>query len=69
MLYDLLNDVKPLKLDEGMINYYLSDICKGRISDYLTDEVDNCYEMVEDTKELKNRKELLSLIGNQDILY
>lgn len=46
-----------------------SDICTGRTSDYLSDEVDNCYEMVEDIKELRKRKELLSLIGNQDVLF
>ena len=69
MLYDLLNDIEPLELDESMINYYLADICTGRTSDYLSDEVDNCYEMVEDIKELRKRKELLSLIGNQDVLF
>ena len=68
-LYNLLNEIKPLELDEGMINDYLSYICTGRISDYLSDEVDECYEMIVDKKELNNRKELLSLIGNQDVLF
>lgn len=69
MLYDLLNDMEPLELDESMINYYLSDICTGRTCDYLSDEVDARHEMFEDIKELKKRKELLSLIGNQDVLF
>lgn len=68
-VFELLNEMDSLDLDEALINDYLSDLCEGKVNDTLIDYVDGLYDEIEDKKQRKERKELLSLIGNRSVLF
>ncbi len=68
-VFELLNEMDSLDLDEALINEYLSDLCEGKVNDTLIDYVDELYDEIEDKKQRKERKELLSLIGNRSVLF
>lgn len=68
-VFRLLNDMDSLELDHALINDYLADLYEGKVNDFLIDCVNNFYEEIEDKAERKKRKELLSLIGNRDVLF
>ena len=68
-VFEILNDMEPLELDDAIINDYLADLCEGRVNDSLIDYVEELYGEIEDTRQIKERKEMLSLVGNQSALF
>lgn len=62
---DFMKKIPPLDMDIEMAQEYLSDIVRGKVSQDLLDEIDTIYmDMDKDT--LKERREMLSLIGNPE---
>lgn len=47
----------------------MEDLCAGKVNDSLIDYVDDLHEDIEDKAQRKERKELLSLIGNCSVLF
>ena len=68
-VFNLLNEMDSLELDDALINDYLADLCEGKVNDTLIDYVDELHEEIEDKKQRKERKELLSLIGNRSVIF
>ena len=68
-VFRLLNTVEPLDFDDAMVNDYLEDFCAGRVSDSLIDCVDTFYAEIENKTQLKERAQLLSLIGNTSVWF
>ncbi len=53
-VFELLNEMDSLDLDEALINEYLSDLCEGKVNDMLIDYVDELYDEIENKE--KNEK-------------
>ena len=68
-VFKLLNQMDPLEIDDALVNDYLEDLCRGNASDLLVDCIDDLHEEIEDRKQWKERKELLSLIGNSSVWF
>ncbi|MDO5157246.1 MAG: hypothetical protein Q4D51_14925 [Eubacteriales bacterium] len=68
-VFRLLNDMEALDFDDEDVNDYLSDLCEGRVNDSLIDYVDELHEEIEDKKQRKERKGLLSLIGDRSVCF
>ncbi len=68
-VFRLLDEMKPLDFDDNVVNEYLEDLCVGRVNDLLIDYVDDLYEEIEDKAQIKERKALLSLIGNCSVMF
>ena len=68
-VFRLLNEMEPLDFDDALVNDFLSELGDGKTNHQLTDWVSELYLDIEDDKELKHRKELVSLIGNPGIDY
>ena len=67
-VFRLLDDMEALDFDDSLVNEYLEDLCAGKVNDSLIDYVDDLHEDIEDKAQRKERKELLSLIGNCSVL-
>lgn len=61
-----LEDIPPLELDIGLLNEHLFELSKGIISQSLMDEVEYLYE---ENSFSVDRMNLVSLIGNTNILF
>ena len=61
--------MEALDFDDGSVNEYLEDLCAGKVNDLLIDYVDDSHEDIEDIAKRKERKELLSLIGNCSVFF
>ena len=68
-VFRLLDEMDALDLDDGLVNEYLEDLCVGSVNDSLIDSVDDLHEEIDDKEKSKERKELLSLIGNCSGLF
>lgn len=68
-VFELLNNMEYLDLDDALINDFLADLCEGRVNDSLIDCVEELYGEIEDSKQRRERKELLSLVGNRSVLF
>ena len=68
-VFRLLDEMEALDLDDSLLNVYLEDLCVGRVNDSLIDYVDDLYEEIEDKTRRKERKELLSLMGNCSVMF
>lgn len=68
-VFELLNNMEYLDLDDALINDFLADLCEGRVNDSLIDCVEELYGEIEDSKQIRERKELLSLVGNRSVLF
>ncbi|MFQ7463067.1 MAG: hypothetical protein ACLRMK_08440 [Agathobacter sp.] len=68
-VFELLNNMEYLDLDDALINDFLADLCEGRVNDSLIDCVEELYGEIEDGKQRRERKELLSLVGNRSVLF
>ncbi|MBR5718667.1 MAG: hypothetical protein IKX16_06590 [Clostridia bacterium] len=68
-VFRLLDEMEALDFDDGSVNEYLEDLCAGKINDLLIDYVDDSHEDIEDIAKRKERKELLSLIGNSSVMF
>lgn len=68
-VFRLLDDMEALDFDDSLVNEYLEDLCTGKVNDSLIDYVDEIHEDIEDKAKRKERKELLSLIGNCSVLF
>ena len=68
-VFQLLDDMEALDFDDSLVNKYLEDLCAGKVNDSLIDYVDDLHEDIEDKAQRKERKELLSLIGNCSVLF
>ena len=68
-VFRLLDEMDALDLDDGLVNEYLEDLCVGSVNDSLIDSVDDLHEEIDDKEKSKERKELLSLIGNCSVLF
>lgn len=68
-VFQLLDDMETLDFDDSLVNKYLEDLCAGKVNDSLIDYVDDLHEDIEDKAQRKERKELLSLIGNCSVLF
>lgn len=68
-VFRLLNEMEALDFDDGSVNEYLEDLCAGKVNDLLIDYVDDSHEDIEDIAKRKERKELLSLIGNSSVMF
>jgi len=66
-VFRLLNEMEPLDFDDALVNDFLSELSDGKTNHQLTDWVSEMYLEIEDKKELKHRKELVSLIGNPEV--
>lgn len=55
-----IESIEPLRIDPGMVNEYISDLCKGIIPQSLIDEVDSLYEELS----IKERLEIIDGLGN-----
>ncbi|MFE1628654.1 hypothetical protein ACFLFF_18055 [Brevibacillus reuszeri] len=63
---EFMKQVSPLNIDIAFLKQYLSEVIKGEISQQLIDEVEHLYYEEENIKE---RLELLSLIGNEYVFF
>lgn len=61
-----IRTIEPLDIDLGLINEYMEEICKGDIPSGLVDEIDELYNELKDKKE---RFDILSLVGNSNVLF
>ena len=68
-VFRLLDEIEALEFDDGSVNEYLEDLCTGKVNDLLIDYVDDSHEDIEDIAKRKERKELLSLIGNSSVMF
>ena len=68
-VFRLLDDMEALDFDDSLMNEYMEDLCAGKVNDSLIDYVDDFHEDIEDKAQRKERKELLSLIGNCSVLF
>lgn len=68
-VFRLLDDMEAFDFDDSLVNEYLEDLCAGKVNDSLIDYVDDLHEDIEDEAQRKERKELLSLIGNCSVLF
>ena len=68
-VFRLLDDMEALDFDDSLMNEYMEDLCAGKVNDSLIDYVDDLHEDIEDKAQRKERKELLSLIGNCSVLF
>lgn len=68
-VFKLLDDMEALDFDDGLVNEYMEDLCEGKVNDSLIDYVEDLYEDIEDKTQRKERKELLSLIGNCSVMF
>lgn len=68
-VFQVLNEMEALDLDDALINEYLADLCEGKVNESLIDYVEDLYEEIEDVKQVKNRRNLLSLIGDRDVYF
>ena len=68
-VFRLLNEMDSLEFDDALVNDFLSELSDGKTNHQLTDWVNEMYRNIEDEKELKKRKELVSLIGNPNVDY
>ena len=68
-VFGLLNNMEYLDLDDALINDFLADLCEGRVNDSLIDCVEELYGEIEDSKQIRERRELLSLVGNRSVLF
>ena len=68
-VFRLLDEMEALDFDDGSVNEYLEDLCAGKVNDLLIDYVDDSHEDIEDIAKRKERKELLSLIGNSLVMF
>ena len=68
-VFRLLNDMEALEMDDALVNDYIADLCEGKVNDWLIDYVDELYEEMEDINKRKERKDLLSLIGDRSVLF
>ena len=68
-VFRLLNEMEPLEFDNAFVNDFLSELSDGKTNHQLTDWVNEMYCNIEDEKELKKRKGLVSLIGNPGVDY
>ena len=68
-VFRLLDEMEALDFDDGSVNEYLEDLCAGKVNDLLIDYVDDSHEDIEDIAKRKERKELLSLIGNCSVFF
>lgn len=59
-----IEEIEPLPFEVEFISGYIEDICNGNIPQQLVDEADALYENIENGKE---RREMLSLIGNPNV--
>ena len=68
-VFQVFNEMEALDLDDALINEYLTDLCEGKVNESLIDYVEDLYEEIEDVKQVKNRRNLLSLIGDRDVYF
>ncbi|MBP3235195.1 MAG: hypothetical protein J6I66_00740 [Lachnospiraceae bacterium] len=68
-VFRLLDEMEALDFDDGSVNEYLEDLCAGKVNDLLIDYVDDSHEDIEDIAKRKERKDLLSLIGNSSVMF
>ena len=68
-VFRLLNEKEPLEFDNAFVNDFLSELGDGKTNHQLMDWVSEMYSDIGDKKELKHRKELISLIGNPGVDY
>ena len=68
-VFRLLDEMEALDFDEGSVNEYLEALFTGKVNDLLIDYVDDSHEEIEDEAKRKERKELLSLIGNCSVSF
>lgn len=68
-VFRLLNEMEPLDFDDALVNDFLSELSDEKANHQLTDWVSEMYLEILDKKELKHRKELVSLIGNTGVDY
>ena len=68
-VFRLLDEMEALDFDDALVNEYLEDLCAGKVNDLLIDYVDDLHEDIEDKAKRKERKELLSLIGNCSVCF
>ena len=59
-----IEEIKPLPFEAEFITEYIEEICNGNIPQQLVDEADALYEDIENGKE---RREMLSLIGDPNV--
>ena len=59
-----IEEIEPLPFEAEFISGYIEDICNGNIPQQLVDEADALYE---DNENGKERREMLSLIGNPNV--
>lgn len=65
---NLIHRIKPLELDNALINNYLGDMLNKQIPNGLDDEVSALYEEMS-KEELTSRKELVSIIGDSNYYF
>lgn len=68
-VFRLLDEMDELDLDDAFINEYIEDLCVGKVNDSLIDAVFDLYLDIEDEEKQKERKELLSLVGNSSVSF
>jgi len=61
-----IKDIVPLDFDVALVNEYIEELCKGHITQDLVDQVESIYE---DMQSVKNRLELIHLIGNPNVNF
>lgn len=64
--FDYFDSISPIELDPANINAYIGEIIEGEVPQELVDYVEDLYAEMDDSKE---RKELVNLLGNTNVLY
>lgn len=65
--YSFLKDIEPLEFDIALLQEHISELCIGKISQQLIDEVESMYQEFE--IDIGERLEMLRLIGNPGVLF
>lgn len=68
-LLNLLREIEPIELDSGLLNEYLCSFNSDVDKFDLMDEITNYYEDNYGKDELKNRKEVLEVLTNKNIIW
>lgn len=68
-VFGLLDKMEALDLDDSLVNEYLEELCAGNVNNSLIDDIDELYVEIDDKAQVKERKELLSLVGNSSVMF
>lgn len=67
-IFKIIDNIEPLEYDPAMVNDFVSELVKGRVDDSLIGSTEALYEEMT-SKDLKERKMVVDLLGNRNIFF